>query len=80
MAVHYFHCTDGVDLIIDRTGQDARSFRDLRLRARAVAERIKQAVPSFQDWRNWSVYVYDAVGEVVVVPFEPEARTTPARG
>src|SRR3954462_7497849 len=29
MAVHYFHCTDGVDLVLDRTGRNVRCADDL---------------------------------------------------
>ncbi len=74
MAVHYFHCTDGIDLIIDRSGREASGAADLRGRARAVADEIKRAVPEFQDWEDWAVHVYDGRGEVAIVPFESDRR------
>lgn len=73
MAVHYFHCTDGRDLIIDRAGHPAIVGGDLVGRARSVADEIKQAVPAYSEWQDWAVHVYDERGEVAIVPFEPEA-------
>lgn len=72
MGVHYFHCTDGVDLIIDRQGRDARADRDVVLRARKVAAEIMRSVPAYGDWDDWSVHVYDERGELEIVPF-PDA-------
>ena len=70
MAIHYFHCTDGVDLIVDQSGREACSLAELRGRARMVADEIKRAVPSFHEWQDWAVHVYDDRGEVDIVPFE----------
>lgn len=69
MAVHYFHCTDGVDLIVDRTGRDARGASDLRLRAEQTAREVMGAVPAYSDWEDWAVHIYDSRGEVEIVPF-----------
>lgn len=70
MALHFFHCTDGVDLVLDRTGQDTRSKRDRRERACRVAEGIMAAIPPGVDWSAWSVSVQDRRGALVeVVPF-----------
>lgn len=76
MAVHYFHCTDGVDLVLDRTGQDTRSKRERHQRACRVAERIMRAIPPGVDWSTWVVSVQDRRGALVeVVPFpEPALR------
>jgi hypothetical protein len=69
MAVHYFHCTDGVDLIVDRDGREASSPQELARLARGAAERVMRAVPSYDAWENWSVYVYGARGQVAIIPF-----------
>lgn len=70
MAVHYFHCTDGIDLVLDRTGQDVRSGRDRRQRACQVAEDIMGAIPPGVDWSAWVVSIQDRRGALVeVVPF-----------
>lgn len=69
MALHYFHCTDGVDLVLDRQGREARGREDLKARARAVAEEIMRAVPSYDAWERWDVHVYDSRGQVAIVPF-----------
>ena len=73
MAVQYFHCTDGIDLVLDRTGRDVRSKRDRRLWASQVAEAIMAAIPPGVDWSGWVVSVQDRRGaQVEVMPF-PEA-------
>jgi hypothetical protein len=78
MAVQYFHCTDGVDLVLDRTGRDVRSRRDRRLWAGRVAEDIMAAIPPGIDWSAWVVSVQDRRGQQVeVVPF-PEAAAREA--
>jgi hypothetical protein len=70
MAVLHFHCTDGVDLVLDRRGRNARSKRDLQAKACRVAEDIMAAVPPGLDWSNWVVSVHDARGALVeIVPF-----------
>lgn len=69
MAVHYFHCTDGVDLILDRCGREASAPRDLRRRAQMVAGDIMRSVPDYRDWDGWAVHVYDERGAVDIVPF-----------
>ena len=74
MAIHYFHCTDGVDLILDRTGRETRAFQDVVAKAHEVADEIMRAVPAYQEWDNWAVHIYDERGELDVVPFGREAR------
>ncbi len=39
MSEHFFHCTDGVDLILDKAGREAEYF-ELDLVAVGVAEEI----------------------------------------
>lgn len=72
MAVHYFHCTDGVDLIVDRAGRETGAPSQLHRLARTVADEIMAAVPAYRDWADWAVHVYDERGEVAIVPFETE--------
>lgn len=79
MAIHYFHCTDGVDLIIDRRGRDARQSIEVRDRARAVAEEIMRAVPSYREWEDWAVHVYDERGEIEIVSFVAGGEDRPSR-
>ena len=69
MSVHYFHCTDGADLIVDREGREAGDGKELIGRARDVAGEIMRAVPDFHEWEDWAVHVYDGRGEVAIVPF-----------
>lgn len=76
MAVHYFHCTDGTDLLVDATGRDARSPGHLRTLAVAAARDLMAAVPSYADWDGWAVNIYDDRGEVGIVPFLDEAQNT----
>lgn len=78
MAIHYFHCTDGTDLIVDRSGSDARGVREVRQRARDAADEIMRAVPGYHEWQDWAVHVYDARGEVEIMPFLREDRAEPA--
>lgn len=78
MAIHYFHCTDGVDLIVDRRGRDAREMGEVRDRARAVAHEIMRAVPSYQEWDHWAVHVYDERGEVEIVSFTAGSEDPPS--
>lgn len=73
MAIHYFHCTDGIDMIVDRRGRPGADGVDLVGRAREVADEIRRAVPGFDAWQDWSVHVYDGRGEVAIVPFDPAA-------
>ncbi len=79
MAIHYFHCTDGVDLIIDRRGRDAREAGGVRDRARAVADEIMRAVPSYHEWEDWAVHVYDERGEIEIVSFTAESEDRMSR-
>jgi hypothetical protein len=71
MTIHYFHCTDGVDLIVDREGRDISGPRELAFSAKAAAEAVMQAVPSYEEWEAWAVYVYNERGQVAIVPFLP---------
>jgi hypothetical protein len=75
MAVHYFHCTDGLDFVLDRVGQNTRSQQDVHLRACLVANRMMRSVGDDVDWSNWVVSVHNRRGMMVeVVPFPAEER------
>ena len=75
MAVHYFHCTDGVDLVLDRAGRNVQTPDDLVESACAAAERIMEALPPELDWSAWVVSVQDGAGrQVAVVPFPLRAQ------
>ena len=69
MPTYFFHCTDGADLILDRTGREVGDF-ELDSTAIAVAEEASFRLPASFDWSGWVVSVYDADGrQVAVVPF-----------
>jgi hypothetical protein len=74
MAVHYFHCTDGVDMVIDHDGHCLGSPDEMLSRAHAVAARLMRSLPSYNEWSGWAVHVYDELGMVVIVDFPVERR------
>ena len=74
MAIHYFHCTDGFDLILDREGRETKAVQDTITTARDVAGEIMRAVPAYREWDNWAVHIYDAAGPLDVVPFADPVR------
>jgi hypothetical protein len=74
MGVHFFHCTDGVDLVIDKTGRETSTSDELASHAQAVAAGLMRAVPGYNDWWNWSVHVYDAFGMVGIFDFPKDRR------
>jgi hypothetical protein len=74
MSIHYFHCTNGVDLIVDRRGRETRALRDMARQARRVADDIMLAVPSYDEWSDWAVHVYDDRGQVDIIPFTERVR------
>jgi hypothetical protein len=78
MAIHYFHCTDGFDLILDKEGRDTDAFGDAILTAREVAAEIMQAVPTYREWDDWAVHIYDESGPLEVVPFAHRPRRVAA--
>ena len=53
--------------MVDRTGRtDAGNLVE---EACDVAGRVMAAVPAFREWDGWAVHVYDARGEIAVIPF-----------
>jgi hypothetical protein len=79
MAAHYYHCTDGIDLVLDRTGHRTRSSGELHSRACRVAEDLMNAIPPDIDWSRWIVSVHDEQGTLVdTVPFPVAPRRAAA--
>ena len=74
MAVHYFHCTNGLDMVIDKKGQETSGSDEMSAHARAVAAGLMRAVPGYHEWWNWSVHVYDEVGAVKIFDFPKDRR------
>ena len=74
MAVHFFHCTNGIDMVIDEKGQETSSSDEMSSHARSVAARLMRAVPGYDEWWNWAVHVYDEVGAVEIFDFPTDRR------
>src|SRR3712207_1343580 len=75
MAVYFFHCTDGFDLVLDRVGQNTRSRSEMRLKARRIAEGLAGKLSDSLDWSGWVVSVQNRKGRLIeVVPFPPRRR------
>ncbi len=71
MARHYFHCTNGVDLVLDRRGKRIRP-QQIPHAAADVAGALMTGLPELSDWSDWLVNVYDSDGSVVaILPFVP---------
>ena len=69
MSRFYFHCSDGVDLVLDREGVEIEASDVLGLALRAAA-RLISALPSYDDWSAWTVSVHDERGSLVeTLPF-----------
>jgi hypothetical protein len=58
-------------MIVDRKGREASGTRELTRSARDTAEAVMRAVPSYDSWEAWSVYIYNEHGQVAIVPFLP---------
>ena len=86
MPTYYFHCTDGVDFVLDRHGCGVEHDGEvLRLAARA-ATRLMQRLPAYGDWTSWLVSVHDEDGFLIdTVLFaecqaeRPSLRARPSR-
>jgi hypothetical protein len=65
----YFHCSDDVDLVLDREGVEIEAS-DVLLSALRAAERLIRALPSYDDWSAWTVSVHNERGSLVeTLPF-----------
>ena len=70
MPVHYYHCTNGTDLVLDRRGRRARTKKEVEPIAFSVAGQLMRTAPGTIDWSGWLVSVQDRKGSMVlVVPF-----------
>lgn len=79
MASHYFHSTNGEDVIFDHRGLDLDRLEDLHATAEAIAARLMRSVPGYRDWAGWIVCVYDGEGRCIdEVPFPHQTRAAPA--
>lgn len=69
MPKHYFHLTNGQDLVIDRHGARTRGRADIWLHARKVSDDAMAGLPAYPAWSDWLVCVHDANGrQVTVIP------------
>ena len=74
MAVYYFHCTNGIDMVIDDKGRESSGSAEMSSHARAAAAALIRAVPAYNEWWNWSVHVYDEMGAVEIFDFPTDRR------
>jgi len=73
MAIHYFHCTDGRDVVFDRHGVDVE-VDDLEWAASSYARQLMAKAPDYDGWDSWIICIHDEGGTwVETVPF-PAAR------
>jgi hypothetical protein len=65
----YFHCSDGLDLVLDREGIEADGSEVLWWALKA-ADRLMSALLTYDGWSAWTVAVHDQRGCLVdTVPF-----------
>ena len=67
MAVHFFHCTDGVSFFADQQGLSVTREDEIFPAAMRTAEQVMQHLPSISDWSGWLVCVHDELGQMVEV-------------
>jgi len=65
MPAHYFHCTDGFDLVLDRHGCDLEDEGEVRPMAARTAIELMQRVPRYKGWTPWLVSVHDEDGFLI---------------
>ena len=69
MSRYFFHCSDGVDLVLDREGVEIEAS-DVLWSGMRAAERLIRALPSYDDWSAWTVSVHDERGSLAeTLPF-----------
>jgi hypothetical protein len=73
MPRFYFHCSDGVDLVLDREGVESEASDVIWLGMRA-AERLIRALPSCDDWPTWTVSVQGFAVEILPFPANRDRR------
>ena len=65
----FFHCSDGVDLVLDREGVEIEAS-DVLWSGMRAAERLIRALPSYDGWSAWTVSVHNERGSLVeTLPF-----------
>ena len=65
----FFHCGDGVDLVVDREGVEIEAS-DVLWSGMRAAERLIRALPSYDGWSAWTVSVHNERGSLVeTLPF-----------
>ena len=81
MVRHYFHLTNGEDLVVDREGTRTRSRADVWLGARKVSNALMASAPDYRGFSDWLVCVHDAAGrQVTVVPVLPAVGAAESQG
>lgn len=76
MARYYLHCTDGVDLVLDRVGLVIDAESELMWFAYRAADRLMSELPDYDGWARWLVAVHNEGGSLVeIVPFPAQAET-----
>jgi hypothetical protein len=58
LSKFFFHCSDGVDLVLDHEGVETEAS-DVLWSGMRAAERLIRALPSYDDWSAWTVSVHD---------------------
>ena len=62
MARYFLHCTDGADLVLDRTGTEIADEENVRRVAFGSALALMRSLPRYRDWTSWVVAVHDEHG------------------
>ena len=67
MAVHFFHCTDGVSFFADQEGNSVTCEDKIFPAAMRTAEQVMQQLSALSDWSGWLVCIHDELGQMVEV-------------
>jgi hypothetical protein len=79
MARYRFHCTNGLECILDTVGTEIRASDRIQSRARQVASDVMSVTAGRADWSDWRVTVHDLEGRRVLLQFfVPCAERHPA--
>jgi hypothetical protein len=83
MTVHFFHVTNGQDVLFDRRGKRISNPDRVTEAALAHAQGLMRQLPGYGGWRSWSVLVHNSLGDwIETVPFPPPPprNVRPMRG
>ena len=73
MSTYFLHCTDGVDMVLDRIGTEVANGEDLRRVAFGSALQLMRSLPKHHGWTDWIVAAHDEEGfQVETVRFPDE--------